>query len=262
MIVLGKKRLMKAGVMGGLVAAVPLILVCIILVVLLVGEKRELESAEKKLGSYKQGTVYMAKSDLKQGSVLKKSDFVLVEGVFHSDVKLPEISALAGKILKADLKKGEILGENILGQPSDNGENIRTYYIDYMNIPANYENVAEFDIRIRFPNGEDYLVAKKKNIKSRDEVGVYIDFSLEEALLMSSAWVDGTIYEGTKIYAAYYVDGFYESGSETYPANEYVCELGGWEPNLLDRIFDKEMCDKRIILEENLAEFMDITNNK
>ena len=112
------------------------------------------------------------------------------------------------------------------------------------------------DIRITFPDGEDYVIAGHKKIVKRIENSILINVNEEEILKMASAEVDKNVYQGTKIYAVLYVKDYQETAKSDYPVNASVIELGSWDPNLIDEVFNSETANKRVVLETNMNRFV------
>lgn len=73
---------------------------------------------------------------------------------------------------------------------------------------------------------------------------------------MASAEVDKNVYQGTKIYAVLYVKDYQETAKSDYPVNANVIELGSWDPNLIDEVFNSETANKRVVLETNMNRFV------
>ncbi|MBE5925940.1 MAG: hypothetical protein E7270_03155 [Lachnospiraceae bacterium] len=111
------------------------------------------------------------------------------------------------------------------------------------------------DIRINFPNGEDYIVVSRKEIKNIDEKGIVLKVNEEEILKMSSAKIDMNKYQGTRIYAVKYINKNQKSAISYYLLNEYVLTLCEWNPNLVDKIFSQDKIKKRYDFEQNLVKF-------
>lgn len=259
-IMTGKTRLIKAGLVGALIAIVPMLIICAILVFLMSKKDAKLNLVNEELMEYKEGTVCVLANSVKQGQQINSEDIMVVNGKFKGNISYSSKKEFVGKIAKADMKAGDILNHCILAKENGFDDTMRTYYIDYIEIPVGYAEQRCFDIRIRFPNGEDYLVAGNKKIIFRDEGGFYVDLTRREALLLSSAKVDVSIYSGTVLYSAFYASGFDNEEIMTYPVNSYVFSLGQWEPNIKET-FPQEMFDKREALEKNLFDFMGVTNN-
>lgn len=93
------------------------------------------------------------------------------------------------------------------------------------------------DIRICYPNGEDYIVLSKKQIKQIDQENVlcYIWNNEEEILTMSSAIVDAYLYEGAYLYTTKYVQAEIQEPSEvTYIPTLTTMQLLESDPNIVE----------------------------
>lgn len=256
----GRTRIIKAGVIGAVIALIPAIIICALLVFFIAEKDAKIKDANIELEKYKTGTVCVLKDDIEKGQEITIDNLEIVKGTFYEKEIRDTQDNYVGMVMKTDAKAGMILNDCIVTAKEQMDTSLRTYYIDYIDVPDGFAEGLCFDIRICFPNGEDYLVAGNKKIISRDEVGFYVDLNRREALLLSSARVDCTIYTGTTIYAAFYSTGFEEDEIQTYPVNNYVFELGQWEPNLKEN-FSDEMFLRRETLEKNLLDFMGVANN-
>lgn len=131
----------------------------------------------------------------------------------------------------------------------------RYQHFDFVNAFVGINNGDLVDVRISFPNGEDYIVISHKEIINVDERGIVLRVNEEEILKMSSAQIDVNKYEGTKIYAVKYVSDSQKPAISYYLLNEYVLSLCEWDPNLVERIFSQEKMKKRYDFEQNLVKF-------
>lgn len=131
----------------------------------------------------------------------------------------------------------------------------RIQFFDYIDIFVGIDAGDMVDIRIGFPNGEDYVVLAHKNIISVDDAGMVLKVSEEDIMKMSSAKIDVNKYEGTRIYAVKYVDNNQKPATSYYLLNEYVLALCDWNPNLVGKIFTQEKLKKRYDFEQNLVKF-------
>lgn len=112
------------------------------------------------------------------------------------------------------------------------------------------------DVRIRFGNGENYCVLKKKRLFRKPEEQEVCRFFLseEEQLLMSAALYDTEVYEGTRLY----VVGLWEErlqeeeGSSYLPCVRIVEQLRGWNKEY-DTKYSR-WCRRRTALETRLEE--------
>ncbi len=256
----GRTRMLKFGIIGATIALVPMLIICGILVFFIAKKDTKIQEAYVELEKYKEGTVCVIDSDLSKGQEIRPENIKVIKGRFYEKQSFGEPADFVGKVLKTDICKGMMLSESVVAKKSQYQDDVRAYFIDYISIPDGFKDSTSFDIRISFPNGEDYLVAANKKISDRDEEGFYINLTRKEALLLSSAKVDVTVYSGTKLYVAFYTLGFEAEYAETYPVNDYVFGLGQWETDIKDS-FSQEMFERRKTLESNLFDFMGIANN-
>lgn len=218
-------------------------------------DRRVTEEKER----YKLYTGYVLNSELARGHVMTAEDIREVAFYSTTDIESVDLSGLIGKTLRQETKEGIIITEPMVYEDPGLEDNLRMYMFDYITVPSEADNGTMFDIRISFPNGEDYIVAKGKTLESRTEEGVFINATERELLMISSAYVDTTVYEGAKIYASIYVSDYQPLSVVNYPVNLYVTKLSDWNPNLIEEIKEETDVEKRQILEENLYEFMGVS---
>ena len=143
-------------------------------------------------------------------------------------------------------------------------DDMRRISFSYIEVPLDLEVNDYIDIRIRFLDGEDYIIVEQKRVLdlTKSTIGdqtvqlLGICVSEEELLKLSSAKVDMEIYPNTKIYAVQYLGEYQEKASANYPINKFVLEQISWNPNIKKSMLDKENSNNRKSLEENLIEFM------
>ena len=80
----------------------------------------------------------------------------------------------------------------------------KEFYIDYVIIGDEQEIDKFLDIRIRFPNGEDYIVLTDKSITYMTENGFYMYLDEKEVHMLSSARTDVEVYGGAMLYLSSY----------------------------------------------------------
>ena len=136
------------------------------------------------------------------------------------------------------------------------GVKSKEYYIDYVEVGDEQETDEFLDIRIRFPNGEDYIVVTGKTITYLTDKGFYMYLDEKELHMLSSARTDVDVYEGAKLYLSSY--GKKQENSLTdYPINLFV--LSSY-PDYFENT--EQIYSKRLQLEENLLTFMNQTLQK
>ena len=248
-----KKNLIASALIGAVAAIIPLGAV-------LFGVWGKYISLDKKYNEwrreYKKYTVYVASEDKGKGDILETNELNTV--TFYSKEIISDTDSKNVKrgILRQDITEGMLVTSSMVYEDTGIEDNLRTYMFDYIQIPDSVKKGDVFDIRISFPNGEDYIVAVGKTIQDRTDTGVFINATEKELLMISSAYVDTTIYRGAKIYASIYVTGYQEMSVVNYPVNMYVTELSDWNPNIVEELKEFSDTEKRHKLESNLYEFM------
>lgn len=158
----------------------------------------------------------------------------------------------------------ETSAETFIDNPSTEIKEITTeysakskeYYIDYVEV-GDEQEIGEFlDIRIRFPNGEDYIVVTEKTITYVTDKGFYMYLDEKELHMLSSARTDVDVYEGAKLYLSSYGKK-QEDILTDYPINLFV--LSSY-PAYFEN--PEEIYSRRLQLEENLLTFMNQTLQK
>ncbi len=111
------------------------------------------------------------------------------------------------------------------------------------------------DIRIVFPNAENYIILAKKQIKAMEAADNLLWLWLDETEihLISSAIIDAYLHPGTKLYAATYIQPEMQTAAiPFYPANADVLDLMRTDPNILKKASDALAREARALLEGHL----------
>jgi hypothetical protein len=201
-------------------------------------------------------TIVVLDMNLKKGTILSGEHFRKVK--IHSEensINSVKTEEVLGKELKQDMKKGMIITEAAVYKESPITDDLRVFYADFI---EGLDKVIEdelFDIRIVFPNGEDYILAAGKSVEKKTDTGAYIKVDERELMYISGARVDMNVYKGTRIYACTYLSKDQKIPYINYPVNNYIFKLSNWSPNLLEEITKEDYIEKRKILEDNLYEF-------
>lgn len=112
------------------------------------------------------------------------------------------------------------------------------------------------DIRIMFPNGEDYIVCSKVKVKKLllDSSIFYTNLNESEILTLASATIDAYTITGTKIYTTRYVEGnLQEEAIPNYPVRGDILSLIASDPNVLEVAQQTLNYNARTIMEAKLA---------
>lgn len=253
-----KKNLILAMILGIVITAIPLGIYGGIVTNKAVRVQKEVDTLKTQMQQEKAYTAYCFKETKSKGERIAAEDLVKVSIKTKDAFDVPDVSDLEGKYVAVETKAGVIITDSVVYENQGLEDDVRTYLYDYIVLPQGIDTEDMFDIRIRFPNGEDYVVAVGKKVQSVVESGAFIDASEKENLLLSSAYVDTTVYEGAKIYAALYVEDYQEASVPNYPFNLYTTELASWDPNLIEELETETNRQNRQILETNLFDFMGV----
>jgi hypothetical protein len=262
-----KKKQTAWMLLGAGITGVPLLLCVLFLGISHRNLRQELKGYKENAEQKTYSTAYCLKSEKKAGEVIETSDLEEILLSADKDSTLPEFQMqdLTGKAAKVDMAQGSIVSGILLADAADAGENIRVCTYSDIEYSADLTEGSFADIRISFPNGEDYIVVRHKQVQALGEEETLLTLGLQEAelLRLSSALVDKRIYQNTRVYAVAYRDNLQEASFITYPVNPQVYELTGWDPNVLvnDGVESTEgesrkETEIRRELEQNLAAYL------
>jgi len=161
------------------------------------------------------------------------------------------IEDVIGMTVCADLQEGEIITTSLCREQSV-APSERKCVFDNIEFTECFADYASVDVRIRYANGENYCVLKKKRLQKTEEEKEVCCFSLteEEQLLMSAAQYDEEMYEGTKLYLVGFMEERLQedSVSDYLPAVQVIMQLHEW-----DEVYEIK-CKMRSELEKRLLE--------
>ena len=187
--------------------------------------------------------VYALNTDVKSGDTLDASMFVQVE----TDKNAAPTDAIKGtaltenSIAKIDLSKGMILTASMVAE-SDNPttSDLRIQEYNMLRLESQIAQDDYIDVRLRLPNGLDYIVVSKKRVEIPQIDGVdsentiWIKLTEDETLAMSNAIVEAYKLEGAVLYTAKYVEpGTQEKATPTYIPSAEVVNLVTQNPNVV-----------------------------
>lgn len=129
-----------------------------------------------------------------------------------------------GSTAIVDIYEGMTVMENMV-TPVDIETDTREYEMQVVNLMTDQQEDDVVDIRIMFPDGSDFLVLPKKQIKNLNlpNCVFWTYLNEEEILRMASATIDAYTITGTKIYATRYVESnLQEEAVPTYLVNASI----------------------------------------
>lgn len=197
--------------------------------------------------------VYITISEVKAGELLTEEN---TEKRYLLSEQNPE--AIATEVLGtkacADLKVGVIITESLCCKPEySSTERVCVYQdIGFAECFSSYDVV---DVRLRYANGENYCVLKKKELQKDDDertCGFYL--SEAEQLLMSAARYDIERYEGAELYVVGFMEARLQEDavSEYLPSVQIITQLKEWDEEYGDMY--RTRCERRRELEQRLEE--------
>lgn len=207
-------------------------------------------------------TVWTLKKDLKAGDNIKKSDLSEVNVQVRNGAHvsgMADSKAIIGKHVKTALKKGTLIQPDLIYEGEVNQDDLRIKELSCLKLPQQIQENEYIDIRIGFPDGEDYVVVKHKKVlallvdeESKTTLGIRLELSEEEILRISAACIDVNAYKNTQLYAIEYKADFQKAAKHNYPINQKVFDLLQWDPNVAEHTSFRGEERKRVILEKNL----------
>ena len=146
-------------------------------------------------------------------------------------------------VAKVDMNANTLITTDLISK-SDNmvQDDVRKQEYNMVVLPIDLTTGDYIDIRVMFPNGQDFIVVSKKeveipvigNVESEDTI--WVNLSEDEILHMSCAIVDAAQVNGAKIYATKYTEpGMQQAATPTYPINESTSQALTNDPNVLER---------------------------
>mgnify|MGYP000037845870 FL=1 len=159
---------------------------------------------------------------------------------FYTDESLSQ--ARSDLVAKIDLKEGTILTKDMLTTSSEQVTNdLRKQEYNMLSLPTDLVSGDFVDVRIRFGNGQDYIIAAKKQVAIPTIAGapaegvININLSEDETIAMSSAIIETYQLKTAEMYVSRYTDpGMQVAAIPTYPVNAEALNLMDSNPNLLE----------------------------
>lgn len=142
-------------------------------------------------------------------------------------------------VAKVDMNMNTVLTLDMLSQGSIVTNDIRRQEYNAISLPIDLVTGDYIDIRVQFPNGQDFIVISKKMVEipiiegMDSEQTIWLNLSEDEILSMSCAIVEAYRINGTRIYATKYTDpGMQKAAEPTYPLSAEIVALIESDPNV------------------------------
>ena len=146
-------------------------------------------------------------------------------------------------VAKVDMNKNTLITTDLISK-SDNmvQDDVRKQEYNMVVLPMDLTTGDYIDIRVMFPNGQDFIVVSKKEVEIPQIGGIdsedtiWVNLSEDEILHMSCAIIDAASVNGAKIYATKYTEpGMQNAATPTYVVNGATSRLLENDPNILER---------------------------
>lgn len=201
-------------------------------------------------------TVFVALQDVRKGEAVTEEMLTSMQVFSSQDSSLYFSEEDFGKEALNDIRAGSFVDKVMVNQ-SGQVDQLREVCVDGILISENTKDNDVVDIRIRYSNGEDYVVLSGKRLRLHegDYKHCYLRVGEEELLLMAAALVDADCFEGAVLYTTKYIEASIQKKSEiTYLPREELLELMKNSPNIAVFTQDYEIGTLREELEKRLQE--------
>ena len=239
-----RNSFIKGLVVAGLIGLIGII-VLVIMLVQMRGEEQARLDAQKD--------VYVLRTAVQSGTVITQDMFTTVgadANVAPSDaLTASTFSTLAYDeegnelevVAKIDIAANTIVTANMLTTSENlNTDDVRAEQYNMITLPADLETGDTVDVRLRMPDGTNYIVVSKKQVTVLDNAGIpsvntiSLELSEGEILMMSNAIVEAYMMEGSMLYLTKYVEpGMQAQAITTYVPTAEVQNLINNDPNVV-----------------------------
>lgn len=141
-------------------------------------------------------------------------------------------------VSKIALKEGTIITTDMIAESEEIAADLRKVEYNMIMLPSQLETDQYVDIRLKLPNGTDYIVVSHKKIAIPEVDGapslssISLNLSETEILTMSCAIVECYKIEGSILYVNQYVEpGLQTAAKVTYIPDENTVKLIRRDPN-------------------------------
>ncbi|MBG9792700.1 saf domain protein [Paenibacillus dendritiformis] len=159
-----------------------------------------------------------------------------------------------GKVLKIDVPAKTPVLASLMYEEARLADDMRWVETAVIQLPLLLSKRDAIDVRIRFPDGQDYVILSRKAIHDLQEPVVWLQMDERERLSFSSACVDAFLHGG-QIYALRYIEPHLQKDAAVnYPPNEQVLKLMQSNPNIVKQANASLMSRLRQQMEKEWAD--------
>ena len=200
----------------------------------------------------KEVTAYVLNRDIKSGEKVTVDMFTpistyqsMVPQNYINSANVANLDGNKALIAKIDMSKNTVVTTNsVVTEDQTVTNDIRTMEYNMFTLPINVDIGDFVDIRITFPNGQDYIIASKKEIKNIQGNTITFELPEQDILMLNSAIDESYIMTASNIYIAKYVEpGLQEKATNTYTPTAEVVKLIASDSNIVSSA-KKELAEK------------------
>lgn len=160
-----------------------------------------------------------------------------------------------GKVATTTIAAGVPVYKSMVSEYA--ADSLRERECSFIWLSTNLKDFDFVDVRILFPNGEDYIVAAKKAIyDTRIQVNdVYLRLTEEEIQLLDSAIVDANMHNAKIYVTKYTAPEIQEASMVTYSPNSDVMRVIANDANIVERSATALSVDARSAMDKRLSLF-------
>ena len=211
------------------------VIVMLVMQLLKIADERKTEKNALK-------NVYIATTTIKSGDAVDVS--LLKATTAPADVVPTSVIGISDitddTIAKIDITQGSIISQEMITQSNQKTTNDqRKQEYNMVELPSQLQSGEYIDIRLRLPNGVDYIVVSKKQVELPMVDGIdsantiWLKMNEAEIQVMSNAVVEAYMMGASKLYATRYVEpGYQQEATPTYVPSGKVQEAMYLNPNI------------------------------
>lgn len=236
-----QRRARNSFLTGMLVTLIVMAVVVIALLYKINKLNEDMESLKSK-----QQTIYVAAQDIPSGGEITEE--LLKSEIVQTTIPNDTILSLDDfveydedgnefaiqYVSKVDLPAGTIITKDMVneaGEQTTDSQRIQEY--NMLMLPSELKNGDYIDIRLKLPNGADYIVASKKKVLQCTADTVWLKVDEAEILTIGCAIYESYKIMGSKIYANVYSEaGIQATAATTYTPNNDTWDLINRNPNI------------------------------
>ena len=232
-----QKRARNSYLLGMIITLIVCAIIGVILYIAVIGPENK---ASKEKGTATKA--YALNRDVKSGqeitadmlSPINTYSNLIPQNYIDSTI-LTSVESGKKVVAKVDLYKNTILtASTVTTEENTVTKDVRTMEYNMLTLPINLTIGDYVDIRITFPDGQDFIVIAKKEIKNIQGNTVTFDMSEADIVMLNSAIVESYIMKASNIYIAKYVEpGMQEKAANTYVPTAEVIRLIETDSNIV-----------------------------